>query len=412
MTAEVSRWSRRYVLVGVIALCSWQLAAVAGLPRRTAVALAVYGFVFHVVFGKAYALVPAYFDADLAVERAPMVQFPLVVAGAACLAIDPLLPSDLPIDLGALGGVLWALGVAVFVGSIVATIADPLRRGATGTGDHNAERRPLDRFANRFVPIVLLYLLVGSYETAAVRVGALPSLIGVQAAATHLLAAGAAALLVVTLGFRLLPRFLGAYPSRRSAAVVLPAAATAPALIAGGFVDDRLLPLGAVLMVTAVVAFAVVVFGMWSDSDGRRTGLDALLPSVTFGVVGVLLGALFAVGGASPALIGTHLRVNLLGFLGLMIVGTSFQFYPPRVGTFPGSSNRSANAVIAALTGGLAVEVLSVVATAVVGPATAVVGPATLSVSSGLVAFGRWLTLVGAIGYAYLVVSAFWARSI
>jgi len=239
MAAEISRWSRRYVLIGVIALCCWQVATVAGLPRRTTVALGVFGFVFHVVFGKSYALVPAYFDADLVFEHAPMVQLPFIVMGTACLALDPLLARRFRVDLGVLGGVLWTVGVAVFVGSIVLTIAEPLRRGTTGTGDHNADRRPLDRFTNRFVPIVLLYLLAGSYETVAGQVSKLPPLIGVQAAATHLLAAGAATLLVVTLGFRLLPRFLGAHPTRSSAALVLPVAATAPgSLPAGSSTND------------------------------------------------------------------------------------------------------------------------------------------------------------------------------
>ena len=404
MAAEISRWSRRYVLIGVIALCCWQVATVAGLPRRTTVALGVFGFVFHVVFGKSYALVPAYFDADLVFEHAPMVQLPFIVMGTACLALDPLLARRFRVDLGVLGGVLWTVGVAVFVGSIVLTIAEPLRRGTTGTGDHNADRRPLDRFTNRFVPIVLLYLLAGSYETVAGQVSKLPPLIGVQAAATHLLAAGAATLLVVTLGFRLLPRFLGAHPTRSSAALVLPVAATAPGIIAGGFVDERLLPVGAALMVIAMVGFALVVFRMWFQSDKRRIGLHALLPSATFGVIGVLFGGLFAVGGTSPALIETHLRVNLLGFLGLMIVGTSFQFYPPRLGAFPGSSNRSASVAIAALAFGLGIEVLGAAVIAVLNPAMALL-------STQAITLGRWLTLFGVFGYAYLIASVFRTRS-
>ncbi|GAB7010993.1 hypothetical protein JCM31271_29360 [Halorubrum trueperi] len=364
----------------------------------------MFGFVFHVIFGKSYALVPAYFDADLVFEHAPMVQFPFIVMGTACFALDPLLVRRFRVDLGVLGGVLWAVGVAVFVGSIVLTIAGPLRRGTTGTGDHNADRRPLDRFANRFVPIVLLYLLAGSYENVAGQASELPPLIGVQAAATHLLAAGAATLLVVTLGFRLLPRFLGAHPTRSSAALVLPVAATAPGIIAGGFVDERLLPLGAALMVIAMVGFALVVFGMWFQSDKRRIGLYALLPSATFGVIGVLFGGLFAVGGTSPALIETHLRVNLLGFLGLMIVGTSFQFYPPRLGAFPGSSNRSASVAIAALACGLGIEILGAAVIAVFNSSTA-------SLSTQAITLGRWLTLFGAFGYAYLIASVFRARS-
>lgn len=209
---------------------------------------------------------------------------------------------------------------------------------------------------------------------------------------------------MVTLGFRLLPRFLGAHPTRSSAALVLPVAATAPGIIAGGFVDERLLPLGAALMVIAMVGFALVVFRMWFQSDKRRIGLHALLPSATFGVIGVLFGGLFAVGGTSPALIETHLRVNLLGFLGLMIVGTSFQFYPPRLGAFPGSSNRSASVAIAALAFGLGIEVLGAAVIAVLNPAMALL-------STQAITLGRWLTLFGVFGYAYLIASVFRTRS-
>jgi hypothetical protein len=228
--------------------------------------------------------------------------------------------------------------------------------------------------------------------------------IGVQAAATHLLAAGAATLLVVTLGFRLLPRFFGTYPTRRSAVLVLPAAAIAPGLVAAGFVDDRFLPIGAALLLFAIVSFTIIVFRMWIDAERRRIGLYAVLPSTTFGVIGVSLGSLFAVSGASSALIATHLRVNLLGFLGLMIVGTSFQFYPPQVGTLPGSSNRAAATVIAILACGLAVEVLAAVA-------VTALAPVTVPLSSPMITFGHWLTLSGAVGYGYLIVSAFTARS-
>lgn len=422
MTATTSRWSRRFVLVGVVSLCCWQIATLVGAPRDTAVSLAVFGFVFHVVFGKAYALVPAYFDAELAVEHAPSVQFPLTVVGTACLAIgsvEPVgsvgavefLPSIIArADLAALGSVLWLFGVVVFVGTLAATIAGPLRRGETGTGEHNADRRPLDRFANAFVPVVLGYLLVGSYETAAVRIEGLPSLFGVPAAATHLLAAGAATLLVFALGFRLLPRFFGAHPSRRSAAVVLVPGAAGPVLLAAGLTDGRLLTLGAGLMTLAVVGFATVVAGIVVGAERRRVGLYGVGLGAAFGVVGVALGAAFAletgsaIGTATPALIETHLRVNLLGFLGLTIVGVSFQFYPPRVGVIPGASNELAVVAITAIAGGVAVETLTVVLAAHSSAASSLL-------PSEIVTIGHVLALAGALCYAYLVVGVFAGRS-
>ncbi|WP_418280237.1 hypothetical protein [Halorubrum sp. DTA98] len=418
MSTASSRWSRRFVLVGVASLCLWQVATLAGAPRRTVVTLGLFGFAFHVVFGKAYTLLPAYFGTDLAFDRAPAVQFPLVVVGTACLAVDPLLPGSVlsgrsaavggplhgTIDLAAVGSVLWLFGVVVFVGTLVATVAGPLRRGETGTGDHNADRRPLDRFANAFVPVVLGYLLVGSAETAAIRIDAVPALIGVPAAATHLLAVGAAALLVFVLGFRLLPRFFGAHPTRRSAVVVLPAGAVAPLLLAVGFLDGRLLAAGAALLSLAVVAFAVVVVRIGVAAKRRRVGVIAVIAGVAFGIVGVALGVFFAFAGGSLSLVETHLRVNLLGFLGLLIVGVSFQFNPPSVGVFPGSSDRLATLVVLAIVAGLAIETLA--SLAIASPSSTVTGSA-----ASVRTVGHWLALVGAVGYGYLVASTFAARS-
>lgn len=84
--AEVSARVRRFVLAGVGFLLVWQVARLAGVPRRTEVVLGLSGFVLHVLFGKAYALLPAYFDRGLAWPRAPAVQFPLTVLGVLGLA--------------------------------------------------------------------------------------------------------------------------------------------------------------------------------------------------------------------------------------------------------------------------------------------------------------------------------------
>lgn len=74
MTAAiVSRWARQYVLTSALFLVGWQAGTVAGIQRPTEVFLAVFGFVLHMVFGKAYSLVPTYFNRDLAVPHAPAV---------------------------------------------------------------------------------------------------------------------------------------------------------------------------------------------------------------------------------------------------------------------------------------------------------------------------------------------------
>lgn len=63
-----------FVLAGAGFLVGWQVAELAGASRETGVVLGLFGFVLYVVFGKAYALVPNYFECELTVTWAPPVQ--------------------------------------------------------------------------------------------------------------------------------------------------------------------------------------------------------------------------------------------------------------------------------------------------------------------------------------------------
>lgn len=71
--AGPSRWSRRFVVLGTGYLVLWRFGSLLGVPRRTAVVLALFGFVFHVVFGMGYLLIPSYFERVLAAEWPPPV---------------------------------------------------------------------------------------------------------------------------------------------------------------------------------------------------------------------------------------------------------------------------------------------------------------------------------------------------
>ena len=87
-----------------------------------------------------------------------------------------------------------------------------------------------------------------------------------------------------------------------------------------------------------------------------------------------------------------HFRLNVLGFLGLTIVGVSYQFYPPAVGSLPGSSDRTALVSMVLLGGGLGVEVVGL-----------------LAELSLLTTAGQLVGLVGALVYAYLLVGLLFA---
>jgi len=381
--AAVTRRVQRLLFVALGFLLAWQVAALVGTSRHLQVVLGLYGFVFHVVFAKAYSLVPSYFARELAVPRAPAVQLPLSGLGVVGLAAAGL---GAPALVGTAGAALWFAGVLVFVGTLAWTVRDNLTGAETGTGEAKADRRPVDRYANAFVPLVLAYLLAGSYDLLAVWVGLPTVAVSGGPPATHLLAAGAATLLVLAVGFRLLPRLLVATPPRALVAVALPAGAIGPILLATAFYGGLRFQAGAALEAIAVVGFATAVAWMIAASDRRRVGVYAVLAGAAAGVLGVLLGLDFAFRGITVALADAHARLNLLGFLGFTVVGVTYHFYPPGAGRFAGAGDRTAMATVGLLAGGLLVEVVGLAAGVEV-----------------VVLLGRLAALVGAAGYAYLI---------
>lgn len=360
---RASRWARRFVLAGAAWLVVWQVAELTGSTRRAAVTLGLLGFVLHTVFGKAYALVPPYFDRDLATTRLMPVHLACSVAGtlllaaAASGAVRAFLSTPTVELLALAGAVLWTAGVAVFLGTLGWTVRDNLLGGETGTGEANAERRPVDRAANLAMPVAIAYLAVGTYALLGAH-SPLPTLLdGYPPRATHLLAAGFATLTLFAVGFRLLPRFLVAHPPRALVATVLPAGALGPALLAIGLPAGPVFRIGAGVEAIAVVGFALAFAVTFVRSDRHRIGLDAVLASVALGSLAAFIGLTFAVEPPTADLVTAHRRLNVLGFLGLAILGASYQFYPPTAGSFRGASNRTALAVILLVAGGLLVEV-------------------------------------------------------
>lgn len=392
MTATtVSRWTRRYVIVSALFLVFWQSAALVGLPQQTEVLLGIYGFVLHMIFGKAYSLIPSYFNRQLTPDPAPMIQFPLTVVGTSCLIGASLMGG--PDWIGAVGAILWGIGVAVFLSALLWTIRENLTGRETATGQSNVDRRPIDRLANGFIPVALLYLLAGSYETVAIY-GGLPTLFdGYFPRVAHLLTAGTAALLIFALGFRLLPRFLVASPPRSLVTVVLPAGAFGPVLLASYLYGGRWFQLGAIIETIAVIGYALTYGILFMRSERRRVGFYGVLAGAGSGVLGVSLGISFAFGQPTSSLVHAHFRLNVLGFLGLTIIGIAYQFYPPAIGTLRGASYRTARVSIATIAGGLLFQVIGFIGQV----------PFVIQV-------GELLTFIGTLMYAYLLIAVFQTR--
>ncbi|GCF12994.1 hypothetical protein Harman_09290 [Haloarcula mannanilytica] len=377
------RASRWFVTASALFFVGFHVAIAVAATRRVVVTLGLYGFVLHVLFGKAYALVPSYFDRTLAWESGPAVQFPLSAVGTAALALAPLGPPW----LRPVGTALWAGGVAVFLGTLGWTIRDNLTGAATGTGGPNAHREPVDRVANVAVPIALGYLALAAGGALATTAG-FWSIRPQQL--SHLLAAGTAAQFVFGVGFRLFPRFLVAEPPRAVVTVVVAAGAVGPALLGFWLFDRRLLLVGGIVEAIAVVGFALSYLVLFRRSKRRRVGFYAVLVAAVAGVVGIGLGLTIALTGRSPALISAHYRAMLAGFLGLTVVGAAFQFYPPAVGVWPRANDRTALVSIGLLGGGLGMQILGLVGRV-----------------DWVITVGTAAGVLGAVVYTYLLLAAF-----
>ncbi|SEQ36247.1 hypothetical protein [Natrinema salaciae] len=394
-TAIVTRWSRAFVAAGVGFFVAWQIAVAVGLARAATVPLGVFGFVFHVVFGKAYTLVPSYFARELAVPHAPAIHLLFALAGAigAFAAGAGIGPSTVALA----GAASWLVGCLVFVATLCWTVRDNPTGRETGTGTTDAHRKRVDRIANAAIPFVVAYLLVGSSLLVAAELGLEPPLSAGGPATTHLFAAGTVALLLFAVGFRLLPRLLVASTRPSLVGLVLVAGIGGPLLLAADFRGGSPFRLGAGLQAIALIGFAAAVVDLSRQSERRRVGRLAILAAAGCGALVAALGLAVAFAPASilpPAAFDAHYRLAVGGFLGLTIVGVSYHFYPPAVATVPGIGDRSASASIAALVAGLGLEVAGLLA----------------SVPS-LVGLGRWCSVLGAVLYAAVCWTIFLERA-
>lgn len=151
MAGQISGGARRFVFVSALFLIIWQVADLVGVPRRFSVTVALFGFVFHMIFGKAYALIPSYFNRQLTQHWIPRVHLPCATLGTGLLAIGSL--SSIPTPISLFGSIIWGIGVGLFFWGIGNSIRDNLTGRETGTSSANQDRRDVDRFANAFIPI-------------------------------------------------------------------------------------------------------------------------------------------------------------------------------------------------------------------------------------------------------------------
>lgn len=356
--ATITRGVRLFVLTSALWFILWQIAVFGTDNRRVIVTLAVYGFIFHMIFGKAYALIPSYFDRSLVLPRAPMVHAPLAVFGTIGLTLEATGVSAAWVSIaGLFGAFLWGMGCLLFIGTIIWTVRNNLTGNETGTAESKEHLRGIDRLSNALFPFILLFLLIGAGAILA-RVGEQGSFITqYPPLITHIFVIGVATLLVFGLGFRLLPRFFVTTPNLIVVAFVLGSGLLGAILLLSDFQGGIVFLLGAVFLLVSLSGFATVMISMYWRSNRRRVGLSTVLVASIIGPVVALLGLHMAITGIHSHIVTAHLRLGLLGFLGLTIVGVSYQFYPPAVSPIRWIDDRVAKLGVLLLVVGLSIEV-------------------------------------------------------
>jgi nitrite reductase (NO-forming) len=217
--------------------------------------------------------------------------------------------------------------------------------------------------------VVAIYLLAAAVVVAAHR--AVP---GPQWLALHLLVLGAATNAVFVWSRFFAEALLHARPgSTRSAVMRLVllnvGVAAVLAGVAGGLVAVAVT--GAALVVSAVIAHVASLLRMvWSSPLAGPLAVVAwyYVAAGTALAAGGTLGGVMAAGSArSPAvddaLVLAHAQVNLLGWLGLAIIGTEFMLWPMVLRTrMSQDAPRAARRVLALTAGGLSVTVATLLA--------------------------------------------------
>lgn len=388
MPADISQWTHRFAVLSALAMIGLQGLLIGNPPVRLIATAGLFGAVFPMIFGMGYLLFPSYVGETLSTAWAPGIHFLLAVGGGGLLIATRRGLLDSPAQL--LGAILWAAGVAVFLGTIGWSIA-PAAELPTDlkAGVRNRAQRS-SRLGLLAVPIAMGYLILGTVAllARAVRGG---GYFDVSAPAViHLFGTGVVVLLILALGLKLLVGFLHVTPPHSLSWVALSCGAVAPAILAGSFYRPPLFLVGAGLEGVAVISYAVLIAVVGLRADRRRTGFVGLAIGAIAGVtaVGIAIANALDLGWAPG--IRAHVVLVINGFILSTIIGYAYQFFPVPNGQFWGASDRTATGTI--LLFGL-------------GTALVVTGDtAELDIVSVL---GVILTIGGTGGYAYLLIQRF-----
>lgn len=382
-TAGLRRWTRRFAIVSGGSFVAYLLTLLVDGGRRPAVLFGLYGFVLPMIFGMGYLLLPPYVGRTLVDARLAGVHFVLASLGVGLLVVGWL--RDGVGTLFTVGAICWALGVATFVGSLLATVGPVLAADPAAAFRFGDRPQRSTRLATAMLPVAIGYLLVGTVAllatTPVLEAGSVA-----PAQGSHYYAVGFGALLVFALGARLLIGFYHVTPPRALVRTTLLSGALAPIGLGTFLRREPWFSLGAIAAGIAMTGYLILVAFVAIETDRSRVELAGILCGALAGAVAVAVAASLAFDAGLPRAVTLHWTFVLGGFFPLTIVGYAFQFFPVTSGRFPGATARGVAATIGLLTAGVSAQGLGI-------------GWRLGSVRT----VGIALSLLGAFGYLYLL---------
>lgn len=270
----------------------------------------------------------------------------LLTAGS----IGLYLGADPPDAISAVAGTIWGTGLVIHVGIVLVTVRRPRRGSATVDGD-----RTLRRWLGGLDAIALLYALAAAALVPMAWTGQVP-----RAMAVHVLLLGFVTLTIVGVVGHVLPRFTHVALPKRVFLPALGPLAVGPALVALEIVwAPDLLFVGAAVEAAGLVPIGVAVLWMLSKAERWRAPLAGVAAGVFFLLVGVGLGVLFAIDPSIRRLVPLHGAINVLGFVGLFIIGFAAKLYAPSIVAHPDRFKRQALVSMACAVVGVGLMIVS-----------------------------------------------------
>lgn len=296
--------------------------AVTGLSRASLLdalpLIATGGFVTLIV-GTTRMLLDGPADRNVAgARRLRWVVLGLLTAGS----IGLYLGADPPDAISAVAGTVWGVGLVIHVGIVLVTVRRP-RRGASPSGADPG----LQRWLGGLDAVALMYAIAAAALVPLAWAGTIP-----QATAVHVLLLGFVTLTIVGVVGHVLPRFTQVALPKRVFLPALGPLAVGPALVAVAIAwVPKLLFVGAAVEAAGLVPIGVAVLWMLVGAERWRAPLASVAVGTSFLLVGVGLGVLFAVDPASRWLVPLHGAINVLGFVGLFVLGFGVELYAPSI---------------------------------------------------------------------------------